>query len=188
MKRPRLVTLAALFAATLAVAHAPARLRPGEPFVVEKPTISYAAFGEFVTGDEVFVLKVNFGERFGTPLEMLVPCTAALAAHRPAWAVVGPDLPPPGDAERAALPKELPPGLGAIVDLGDAPNREVIFESVMRRFYWSSGALAVVFPQGDSEVWIWAPGKTKGKFGLGLGVEEGGGYMAAFKDWAFYAY
>lgn len=35
---------------------------------------------------------------------------------------------------------------------------------------------------------MWAPRQTKGKFGLGIGVEEGGGYMEAFKDWSFYAY
>jgi len=171
-----------------APAHAPGRLRPDEVFVLEKPNISYAVFGEFVTGEERFVLKVTHEGRFGAPVELLVPHQANLQEHRPAWAVVGPGLPAPSAEELAALPAPLPPGWGAVVDLNQVTPRPALFESVMRRFFWTSGALAVVFPAGESEVWIWSPAKTSGKFGLGYGVEEGGGYMEAFKDWSFYAY
>lgn len=148
----RLVALLACAVALGAVAHAPLRLRVGEVAVIPKPTISYAAFGEFVTGDEVFVLELTFDERFGTPVEMLVPHTEALGAHRPAWAVVAPGLPLPTAEELAALPRPLPAGMGAVVDLNDAPHRAVYFESVMRRFYWTSEPLALVFAQGRNEV------------------------------------
>ena len=177
-----------LLAALPATAHAPGRLHAGEVFVLEKPDISYAVFGEFSTGFERFVLTVNHPVRFGAPLELLVPHQENLRAHRSAWAVVGLGLPAPTAEERAALPAPLPPGWGAVVDLNQVTPRPTIFESVMRRFFWTSGALAVVFPKGKSEVWIWSPAKTRGKFGLGYGVEEGGGYMEALKDWAFYAY
>ncbi len=186
-RRLRLWVLTIAFAATMAAAHVPSHLFPGEN-TIPKPTVSYAAFGEFVTGAEVFVLKLTYAERFGAPVEMLVPRTDALAAHRPAWAVVARGLPMPTEAERAALPRPLPEGMGAIVDLNDAPERTVIYESVMRRFFFTSRPLAVVFAEGDNELWVWAPGQTKGKFGVGLGVEEGGGYMAALNDWSFYAY
>lgn len=186
--RARALLVAVAFGATLAVAHAPVRLAADELFVVGDPTISVAAFGVFETGHEVFVLRLTYEERFGAPVELLVPHTGALAEHRPAWALVAPGLPRPSPEELAALPRPLPDGMGAIVDLNDAPEREVIFESVMRRSYWTSRPLAVVFAQGENELWVWPPKGTTGKFGLGFGVEEGGGYMAAFKDWAFYAY
>lgn len=171
-----------------AMAHTPGRLRSNAPFVVTNPQDSYALFGVFYAGDEVFVAQLRHATRFATPVEMLVPHTDSLKAHRPAYAVVGIGLPLPSDAERALLPKPLPDGWGAVLELNDVSPRPALFESVMRRFYWSSEPLAVVFPQGDSEIWIWSPAKTTGKFGLGFGVEEGGGYMAAFKDWSLYAY
>lgn len=177
-----------LLAALAASAHAPGRLHDDEVFVLEKPGISYAVFGEFLTGKERFVLTVNHPVRFGTPLELLVPHQENLRDHRPAWAVVGPGLPAPSAEELAALPAPLPTGWGAVVDLNQVAPRPALFESVTRRFFWTSGALAVVFPKGQTEVWIWAPASTRGKFGLGYGVEEGGGYMEALKDWAFYAY
>jgi hypothetical protein len=184
----RLVLVSTAFAATMAAAHVPSHIYADQVFVAADPTASIAAFGEFTTGDEVFVLRFTFEQRFGAPVEMLVPHTTALVNHRPAWAIVAPGLPMPTAEELRALPRPLPAGMGAIVDLNDEPRRAVIFESVMRRFYWTSRPLAVVFAAGENEVWVWSTGHTPGKFGLGVGVEENGGYMAAFKDWAFYAY
>lgn len=177
-----------LFFASLALAHVPAHLRADAVFVLERPTFSALLMGEFVTGEERFVISLTHATRFGTPLELLVPHQEDLREHRPAWAVVGVGLPAPSAEELAALPAPLPEGWGAVVDLNDERPRRALFESVMRRFFWTSGALAVVFPKGESEVWVWSPGKTRGKFGLGYGVEEGGGFMKALDDWAFYAY
>lgn len=186
--RARGLLVLAVLCAFPAPAHAPGRLRPDEVFVLEKPTISYALFGEFLTGDERFVLQVTHDVRFAAPVEVLVPHQENLREHRPAWAVVGAGLPAPSAEELAVLPAPLPQGWGAVVDLNQVTPRPALFESVMRRFFWTSRPLAVVFPKGESEVWIWCPGKTRGKFGLGYGVEEGGGYMEAFDDWSFYAY
>jgi hypothetical protein len=172
----------------LALAHTPAHVLPGVPFAIEKPQFSYALFGEFVTGEERFVVTFDQPTRFGTPVELFVPHRAELFAHRPAWALVGPGLPAPSAEERAALPAALPDGWGAVVELDAGATRGVFFESIMRRFFWSTGPLAVVFPAGPSELWVWSPQHTVGKFGVGYGVEEGGGYTDAFKDWSFYAY
>ncbi len=174
--------------ATPALTHVPARLHADAVYVLPRPEVSSALFGEFLTGAEHFVVKVTHATRFGAPIEILVPHQADLFTHRPAWAVVGPGLPAPNAEELAALPAPLPAGFGAVVDLNQVDPRPVIFESVMRRFYWTSGPLAVVLPKGESELWIWSPGHTRGKFGLGYGVEEGGGYMAALQEWSFYAY
>lgn len=174
--------------ASLALTHVPAHITADAPFVLERPTFSALLMGEFITGEERFVIKLTHATRFCTPVELLVPHQQDLLEHRPAWAVVGPGLPAPTPEELAALPAPLPTGWGAVVDLNDARPRVAMFESVMRRFFWTSVALAVIFPKGDSEVWVWSPGKTRGKFGLGYGVEEGGGFMKALDDWAFYAY
>ena len=172
----------------VAEAHTPGKLLSDEPFVVEHAEDSYGLFGVFTTGDERFVVRLTHAERFAAPVEIFVPHRDELRDHRPAYAVVGPGLPAPNADELAALPAPLPDGWGAVVELNQATPRAVLFESIMRRFYWSSEPLAIVFPTGDSEIWIWSPARTTGKIGLGFGVEEGGGYLATLADWSLYAY
>lgn len=171
-----------------AEAHTPGKLLTERPYQVTRPTDSYALFGVFHTGRERFVVQLTHSERFAAPVEVFVPHTDDLRGHRPAYAVVGLGLPPPDAVELAALPAPLPAGWGAVVELDLVAPRPVFFESIMRRFYWTSEALAVVFPAGPSEIWVWSPAHTTGKFGLGFGVEEGGGYLSAFADWSLYAY
>lgn len=185
-----LVAAAAALLARPEVAHAhtPGRLRDGIPFVVEHPRDSYALFAVFETGRERFIAELVHERRFAAPVEVLVPHRDELRDHRPAFAVVGPGLPAPTAEELATLPAPLPAGWGAVVELNQVAPRPVIFESIMRRFYWGSDPLAVVFPAGRSQIWVWSPHGTRGKFGLGFGVEEGGGYLAAFADWSLYAY
>lgn len=172
----------------LAWAHTPGRLDPNVPFIPDDPQDSQALYGEFITGEECFVIKLSLEERYAVPVEVFVAKQDRLKEHRPAWALVGPGLPSPSPEELAALPKPLPSGWGAIVDLNTVSPRPIFYEFVLRRFYFSSGPLNVVVPQGESELWIFSPRKTTGKFGIGFGVEEGGDYFKALKDWAFYAY
>jgi len=169
-------------------AHTPGKLAASEPYVVEDPTNSKALYGIFRTGKERFVIQLTYEERFAQPVEMLVPHADSLFVHRPAYAVVGPGLPAPSAEELAALPAALPDGWGATVDLNRVSPRPVIFESFTRRFFWSSGPLAIVFPAGASEIWVWSPDQTKGKLVIGFGVEEGGDYLSALSDWSLYAY
>ena len=117
-----------------------------------------------------------------------MPHESDLKEHRPAWALVGPGLPKPNAEELAALPAPLPDGWGAIVELNTVSPRPAFYEFVTRRFFWSSGAMNVILPSGESEFWVFSPKKTKGKFGLGFGVEEGGNYWESFNDWSLYAY
>ena len=183
----RLVLALSLFP-FVAWPHTPGRLYANAPFVPKDPKDSCALFGKFVTGDENFVIKLSLDERYAVPVEVFVPKQKSLEEHRPAWALVGPGLPVPSAEELAALPAPLPDGWGAVVDLNTVSPRPIFYEFVMRRFYWSSGAMNVVLPRGESELWVFSPRKTKGKFGIGFGVEEGGGYFEALKDWSFYAY
>jgi hypothetical protein len=178
-----------LAAASPALAHTPTKLDPAATFTVKNTKVSVAFFGLFVTGEERFVISLSFAERYATTFEMLVPHQEQLKEHRPAYAIVGPGLQKPTAEELAALPAPLPAGWGAILVFDENTPRVALFESVMRRFYWTGGSTAVIFPKADLEVWVWSPKKTAGKFCLGYGIEEGGGgYENAFKDWAFYEY
>ncbi len=188
MRRALVLAALLLLPERLAEAHTPGKLLASTPYEVRNPTDSYALFGVFHTGAERFVVKLAHATRFAAPVEIFVPHVDELRRHRPAYAVVGPGLPAPSAAELAALPAPLPAGWGAEVELNQVTPRPVLFESIMRRFYWTSEPLAVVFPAGPSEIWVWSPAKTTGKFGLGFGVEEGGGYLAALDDWSLYAY
>ena len=177
-----------LLAVPLAAAHQPSML--ADTFEVPDPYISYAVNGTFDTGDEVYTVRLAYDRSFALPFELLVEKRAGLEDHRPVYAVVGPGLPAPTDAELALLPNPLPDGAGVYLETNDAPERLVIFESVMRRFYWSSEAVALALPPGDFKVWVWSPEGTTGDFVLGFGVEEdfSGGFGGLFEDWSTYAY
>ncbi len=182
------LALILLGATATAEAHTPGKLLASTPYVVAGLTDSHALYGVFRTGSERFVVQFTYATRFAQPVELLVPHVDDLRDHRPAYAVVGPGLAAPSATERAALPAPLPAGWGAVVELDRVTPRPVLFESIMRRFYWTSELLAIVFPRGASEIWVWAPAHTTGKFALGFGVEEGGGYLSVFDDWGLYAY
>ncbi len=179
----------ALLLATPAIAHMPTVLETEH--VIERPEISWALYGRFATGDEVYRLTGTFDEPFALPFEMLIPHRDDHRRVRPRFAVVAAGLPEPTTVERAALPEPLPAGMGALVELNDDPDRLVVFESVLRRMYWSSTPIAVPLPAGPFEVWIWNPDRTVGDFTFALGVEEdfgGGGAAGVFDDWGTYAY
>lgn len=172
----------------LAPAHQPAAVE--DDFEVANPYISYAVNGRFATGEEVFTIHLDYDRGFALPFELLVEKRAGKRDHRPMYAVVGPGLPAPAEDVVALLPREVPAGAGVFVDRNDDPERLVIFESVMRRFYWSSDTTALVLEPGAYEVWVWSPEGTTGDFVLGLGVEEdfSEGFGGLFAEWSTYAY
>lgn len=172
----------------LASAHQPAEVETD--FEVPNPYISYAVNGSFHEGHEVYELHLSYDRGFALPFELLTEKRAGLEDFRPMYAVVGPNLPAPTEADLAVLPFPVEDGLGVFVDRNDDPERLVIFESVMRRFYWSSGAIALALDPGDYEVWVWSPEEKQGDFVLGMGVEEdfSGGFGGLFEEWGTYAY
>lgn len=184
-----LAMLAALIAAWPATAHMPEKIALDQ--TVEKPKISWALYGRFDKGDEVYTIRLSYDSGFALPFELLVPHHDDLERFRPAYAVVGPGLPAPTDDERTFLPRDVPAGAGVFIARNDAPERLVIFESIMRRVFWSTGPVALALRAGDYEVWVFNPDGTTGDFTLGLGVEEdfsGGGWKKVFEDWSTFAY
>ena len=159
---------------------------------VDDPTLSWVFPGHFDTGDEVFTLLLDFpDEGFAFPIEVLVPHQVGLEEHRPAIAVIAAGLPPPTEAQRAAVPGGIPDGLGVIVDDNSVDPRPVLFEGFMRRVYWTSGPLAVAVDRGVTEVRIWSPAGTAGKFAIGFGVEEDFGadsFPPILEHWNDFAY
>jgi len=178
----------ATLAAPVAKAHAPAVLHADRPFVVEDSTISRALYGSFSSGAERFVVKLDFPEPFALPFEVLVPHRDGWRKHRPAYAVIARGLPAPSAEEAASLPAPLPEGHGAFVDLNRVDPRPVIYESFTRRFFWTSGPVALVVPPGPAEIWIWSPEGTKGQVVIGFGVEERIDIGEALADWGSFAY
>lgn len=142
---------------------------------VEDPLISWALDGEFHEGDEVFVIRLPLSGGLAIPFELLVPHERRYQDWRPAYAVVGPGLPAPTREALARLPRPLPDGFGAYVDLNEHAERLIIFESVLRQMYYSSGPVGLPLGAGETQVWIWSPDGATGPWVLGFGVEEGFG-------------
>lgn len=171
--------------------HAHVPLIAGELVEIEQPDISHALYGTIVAPDDVFVLRLAYDEPFALPFEILVPRRKELEDHRPAFAVVGPGLPPPLPEQADLLPRPIPAGQGVFLEANDAAERLLIFESFTRRVFWSSGPIALALPAGEFEVWIFSPEGTTGDFVLGFGVEEdfsSAGCGGLFEDWSTYAY
>ena len=182
---------ALLLVPALAWANKPVLLQPDTAYEVDDPKVSWAFFVRFQSGEEFFVSRLRLEGPFSTLFEILVPRVAELKEHRPAYAVVGPGLPAPTDAERAALPRPLPPGWGAYVDLNTPSPRPTVFEGVMRTAYWSSGPVALALPAGTFELWMWSPQRTRGKSVLSFGVEEkvtAEDFGRLLERWGEYAY
>lgn len=171
-----------------AVAHSPGALDPSRPFEVEDATISRALYGVFEAPDDVFVIRLRFERDFAFPIELMVPHQQALRDHRPAFAIVGAGLPQPASSDGAILPRPLPAGAGAFVEPNAIDPRPAFYETFTRRFFWTSGVIAVVLPAGDYEIWVWSPGGTTGKFVVGFGVEERVDWREALENWSTYAY
>ena len=183
-----LAGMAAVLLGRPALAHSPGVLQPGRPFTVKDATISRALYGTFGRGDDVFIVRLHFDEDFALPVELLVPHRDESRKHRPAYAIVGAGLPVPTDEQRQLLPRAVGTGLGSFIDMNRIEPRPAIYESFTRRFFWSSGPVAVVLPRGDYEIWIWSPDRTIGKVVIGFGVEERVDVGDALRDWATYAY
>lgn len=171
-----------------ALAHQPAAVET--ELDIADPYISYAVNGTFAEGDEVYRVHLAYDRGFALPFELLVEKRAGNEEFRPMYAVVGPGLPAPTEDELALLPEALPDGAGVFLDANDDPERLVVFESVMRRVYWSTEATALVLQPGEYEVWVWSPDGATGDFVLGFGVEEdfSGGFGGLFEEWGTYAY
>lgn len=158
---------------------------------VADPTISWVVAGVFASGDEVYTVNLTYETGFALPFEIMSPRQAGMEDHRPAYAVVGPGLPAPSDADRDYLPFEVEDGLGVYIERNEQAAREVYFEQVLRRTLYTSGTIALPLQAGESQVWIWSPEGTTGDWQLGFGVEEdfsNGGFGAIFDDWSLYAW
>ena len=190
--RPTLIALVVLLVCSIsAPGHAHIPTIAEAELVIERPMISHAVYGTFETGDQVFVLHLSYDGPFALPFEMLIPRRPSTAEHRPAFAVVGPGLPPPTPEQEALLPHAVPEGEGVFIELNDAPERLLIFESFTRRVFWSSTPIAVALGAGEFEVWLFSPDGTTGDFVFGFGVEEdfsGASCGGLVEDWSTYAY
>jgi len=170
-------------------AHQPSGFDAQKSVVLDDALVSYALYGEIEDGSDVFEIRMSPKTPVALPLEVLVPRRDELAEHRPIFAIVGPGLPAPTDAERALLPRALPDGMGVVIGSAGPAYRESIFESFTRRVFWTNGVTAYVFPAGDVRIWIWSPRRTTGNFVLGLGVEESGTHLGNVAgNWGTYAY
>lgn len=158
---------------------------------IEKSKISHTVVGEFITGKEVFTIKMTLDEDFAAPYEIFVPAVEENKDFRPNYAIFAKGLPEPSLDHLALLPKEVPPKLGLFLEQNSKSERFTYFEEVMRRALWSSGTTALALQKGEVEIWIWSPKGKKGKFQFAFGVEEDfgdGGWTGLWEDFSEFAW
>lgn len=171
------------------LAHQPSGFDAQRSVTLADPLVSYALYGEITSAGDVFEIRMRPETPVALPIEVLVPRRDELAEHRPIFAIVGPNLPAPTEAERALLPRALPEGMGVVVGSEGPSYRESIFESFTRRIFWTNGVTAYVVPAGEVQIWVFSPRGTTGKFVVGIGVEEAGiDFGNVLGNWGTYAY
>lgn len=179
VRRSLLASFLPLLLVTQAVGHSPDSIE--SEMTPENPKKSWALYGEFLTGEEVFTVKLAYDEGFALPLEVLVPQQDVWADHRPVFAVVGPGLPAPTAAVRDLLPKSLPDNVGVYYEPNDQEERATFYEPFLGTDFWTSEPIALTLDAGEHEIWIWSPNETTGRFTFGFGVEEEHGPSEIFE-------
>lgn len=161
--------------------------RPGEdwgaiddPLAVEEPYIT-GFFGRLDADDDLDAVAVTFTE----PVEAMqtnlhVPRCESLDGFYPSMALIGPGLDRPDDEALAALPFELPEGMGAIIeqpeppdvdDAGDAvPRRADAFQIFTLHFYAPLSFVADIPQAGEYLFVVWDDTGATGAYMLMTGT------------------
>ncbi|HOC70434.1 MAG: hypothetical protein BWX80_02417 [Candidatus Hydrogenedentes bacterium ADurb.Bin101] len=107
-------------------------------------------------------------------IELGVPFIERFASYRPAFALLGPGLPP---LEQAPVP--VPEGCGGIVFTTDAVKEPEIFdEEFTGTESWVFGRQDIVLPQnGTYYIVAFVPSGTPGKLWVAPGIRESFGFM-----------
>jgi hypothetical protein len=177
MKRTYLtiILLGGLAAATPARAHVPYIEATDyswlDPFVIENEPATKAIYGWLQTPYDVDVTTFTVTSPVTVQAELDVQVCPAYAQFLPAYAIIGPGLPPPSQP----LPVSLPEGYGAIIVYNTPPGdpRETFYEPASQKTYYQGMTTTVqATTPGKWAVIVWDPYHQGGDYVLSTGYEE----------------
>jgi len=146
---------------------------PGEAFWVVPDPVgkSRAYYSWFKVPGELDVFQINVSEPTTIYAQAIVPACQGLENLLPAFAVVGPGLPPPV----VEVPFPIPPGYGAWV-VGNVPlgaPREVFYEPFGDQEYFDGPEFSQeVYETGTYYVVFWDPNGFVGDYVAVIGDKE----------------
>ena len=156
---------------------------PGDPFPGAVPVpdaaVSRAVYGTLVEGEPFDAYRLTVSQAATTPVELLVPATSRYAAFRPAFALVGPDVPPAGAPPRF-LAERLATAYGSAGDAGvtvvedpGADPRPTFYEPFSFSTYYRGAQAAVELRPGvDYYLVVYDPAGGSGEYVLGIAEAE----------------
>jgi hypothetical protein len=165
-----LALLFVLFTGTVALAHSPIFLRPGqEAAPITDAEKSWAIYGRLAPGTAYDTIPVDAREGEKLKLQLLVPKREDLAQYRPRVVLVGPGLSgtlPPG------APVSPGAGEGALV-LPEPAAPSEFYEPFTQTQYWTYGETAGTFPAtGRYRIVVYDPAGKGGAYTVALGERE----------------
>ncbi len=155
----------------------------GDPFPGAVPVpdaaISRAVYGTLVGGERFDAYRLTVSKAARTPVDLLVPRSAAGAGFRPAFALVGPGVPPAGsppgfvgDRLRAAYGTTAGLGVRVVPDPGAEP-RPTFYEPFSFTTYYRGGETSAELEPGrDYYVVVYDPAGGVGEYALGIAEAE----------------
>ena len=159
-----------------------------KPFVVRRSILQSIAVYSWLETDnvnpskdiDVYKFKVRIPDT-RIYIELIGPvCEGYYENFVPWFALVGPDLPDPGQS----VPFEIPSGYGAIIKENVQPGeeREQFFEPFGNKWYYSGPVLDIQANKtGTYYVYVWDPYETGGDYVAVLGRSEIFGLFDIFR-------
>jgi hypothetical protein len=134
---------------------------------IEQPNVSQVIYRQLSDNTPQLWLAIDAKKDFGLFVQMGIPVIERLKYFRPAFAIVGPDLP------AISLPFSMPKGFGgrAFTTLGNKPR--FFHEHFTKTDSWILRSETVNLPsQGRYYVVVYSPCEVEGKFWVSVGKEE----------------
>ena len=156
----------------------------GDPFpgavTVPDASVSRAVYGTLAAGEPFDAYRLTVSTAADTPLELLVPATSAYAGFRPAFALIGPGVPPAGvppgfvtaRLQTAFGAAAGDAGVAVVPDPGADP-RPTFYEPFSFSSYYRGGETSVrLRPGEDYYLVVYDPAGGTGEYVLGIAEAE----------------
>ena len=156
----------------------------GDPFPGAVPlpdaAVSRAVYGTLAAGEPFDVYRLTVTKAADTPVQLLVPATSAYAGFRPAFALIGPGVPPAGvppgfvstRLQTAFGAAAGDAGVAVVTDPGADP-RPTFYEPFSFSTYYRGGETSVrLRPGEDYYLVVYDPAGGTGEYVLGIAEAE----------------
>jgi len=152
-----------------------------DALVIPNPKISYLIYANLNSSDDIDFFRFDVNEPMKIYVDILVPYSEGYENFYPAYAILGPGLPPVDETIRTNLPFKIPPNYGAVVIIPKPlQSRPVIGPRPpsLKKTFWNMYYAGIpAFEQqinkpGSYYIVVWHPKGEIGTYQISFGKKE----------------